>query len=199
MQVTPGVGLFAAQLPHWMSSSQTTEGSLLHVPTPLFAHWESVEQESPAGVEHTPGAMLARPRRSIVLRIDAPNCEKSQLRPSIPPSGWQLMQATYEASCDVLTTAPTGSRTSGSSKLKRGAAAPRPIPFGTLASRAAVWNRILPSSSCGGSGSGLTIDGTTAITRGAQPLQSRRLWQALPFGQKYESVFTTVTLRDRKF
>jgi hypothetical protein len=73
------------------------------------------------------------------------------------------------------------------------------MPFGTLASRAAVWNRILPSRSCGGSGSGFEIDGTIATTRGAQPLQSSRDWHALPFGQKKPSAFSTVTLRERKF
>src|SRR5262245_22670504 len=40
MQVIPGVGLDAAHWPHWMSSSQTTDGSLLQVPTPLFARSE---------------------------------------------------------------------------------------------------------------------------------------------------------------
>src|SRR5262245_22500947 len=115
MQVLPDDGLAASQLPHWMSSSHTTDGSLLHVPTPLFAHCESVVHDVPGGSVHSPGDRLARPRSSMVFRIDAPNCEKSQLRPSIPPSGWQLMQATYDASCDVLTTAPTGSSTSGSS------------------------------------------------------------------------------------
>src|SRR6185503_18249823 len=108
------------------------------------------------------------------------------------------MQATYEASCEVLTTAPTGSRAFGSSKLKRGAALASPMPFGTLASRAAVWKRIFPSRSCGGSGSGALIDGTLAITRGAQPLQSSRDWQALPFGQKNPSALSTVTFRERK-
>src|SRR5262249_13361490 len=38
MQVIPGVGLPASHMPHWMSSSQRTEESLLQVPTPLFAH-----------------------------------------------------------------------------------------------------------------------------------------------------------------
>src|SRR5262249_10914713 len=37
--------------------------------------------------------------------------------------------------------------------LKSGAALPRPMPFGTLASRAAVVNRILPSSTLGAVGS----------------------------------------------
>src|SRR6185436_17079861 len=109
MQVMPGVGLAAEHVPHWMSSSHTTAASLLHVPIPLLAHCESVVQDTDALSEQTPGARLARPRRSIVFRSEAPNWEKSQLRPSRPPSGWQLMQATYDASCEVLTTAPTGS------------------------------------------------------------------------------------------
>jgi hypothetical protein len=106
------VGLFAAQLPHWMSSSQTTDASFEQTPTPLFAHCESVVQESPGGDVHSPGAMPARPRRSIVFRTDAPNCEKSQLRPSMPPSGWQLMHATYGRVVRRADDAPTGSSTS---------------------------------------------------------------------------------------
>src|SRR5438128_10718845 len=56
---------------------------------------------------HVPGAACERPRRSMVLRRLAPNCEKSHVRPSWPPkSAWQAEQATYEASCATLTTSP---------------------------------------------------------------------------------------------
>src|SRR5262245_39466060 len=87
---------------------------------------------------HEPGEKPARPRRSMVFRSEAPNCEKSHERPSWPPkSAWHVEQVTYEASCEVLTTLP-GTAPVRAASLKRGAAAPRPTPFLTLASRAAV-------------------------------------------------------------
>src|SRR5262245_48574539 len=102
-----------------------------------------------------PGAKPARPRRSIVFRSDAPNCEKSQVRPSWPPkSAWQAVQVTYEASCAVLVTAPGVLLMSGAvARLKSGAASSRPTLFGTLESRAAVLKRFFPSRSAGGSAS----------------------------------------------
>src|SRR5581483_3654348 len=93
---------------------------------------------------------------SIVFRSDAPNWEKSHVRPSCPPkSAWHVEQVTYDASCDVLTTLP-GTRRFGSlgGSLKSGAAWPSPIPFGTLESRAAVLKRFFPSSTAGETGSG---------------------------------------------
>ena len=94
MQNAPALGLSGSHWPHWMSSSQTALGSLLQEPMPKFPHWASTTQVTLGSSEHCPGSKLARPRRSMVLRIEAPNWEKSQLRPSRPPSGWQLMQAT---------------------------------------------------------------------------------------------------------
>jgi len=44
---------------------------------------------------HVPGEKPGRPRRSMVFRSEAPNCEKSQVRPSCPPkSAWQVEQVT---------------------------------------------------------------------------------------------------------
>src|SRR5262245_42958873 len=102
---------------------------------------------------HVPGEKPARPRRSIVLRSDAPNCEKSHVRPSWPPkSAWQVEQVTYDASCAVLTTLP-GTLPVTAALLNSGAAAPSPTLFDRLASRAAVLKRIFPSSSAAGSAS----------------------------------------------
>src|SRR5262249_5534313 len=84
-----------------------------------------------------PGENPGRPRRSIVLRSDAPNCEKSQVRPSCPPkSAWHVEQVTYDASCDVLTTLPGILAFSGRlASSNSGAGAPSPTPFVMLASR----------------------------------------------------------------
>src|SRR5262249_28660910 len=130
---------------------------------------------------HEPGEKPGRPRRSIVFRSEAPNCEKSHVRPSCPPkSAWQLPHATYDASWAVLTTSPgrlCGTEQSPCSFgphcswswqacagllahvmfdwLKSGAAWLNPTLFGTLASRAAVLKRIFPSRTLGGSTSPL--------------------------------------------
>ena len=48
-----------------------------------------------ASLLHVPGEKPGRPRRSMVFRSEAPNCEKSQVRPSCPPkSAWQVEQVT---------------------------------------------------------------------------------------------------------
>src|SRR5262245_52096286 len=67
----------------------------------------SVVQATPASCEQVPGAKLARPRRSMVLRRLELNWEKSQVRPSWPPkSGWQELHAREPPSRAVLTTWP---------------------------------------------------------------------------------------------
>src|SRR5262245_60922086 len=102
---------------------------------------------------HVPGEKPGRPRRSMVLRSEAPNCEKSQVRPSWPPkSAWQVEHVTYDASCAVLTTLP-GTLAVRAALLKSGAAASRPTLFVRLPSRAAVLKRILPSRMDAGSAS----------------------------------------------
>src|SRR5262245_45700649 len=70
-------------------------------------HFASKKHSTVASLLHRPGAKPARPRRSIVFRSDAPNCEKSHDRPSCPPkSAWQAEHVTYDASCDTLVTLP---------------------------------------------------------------------------------------------
>ena len=118
-----------------------------------------------------------------MLRSEEPNCAKSHVRPSCPPkSAWHVVHDTYDASWAVLTIAPGTSwptvhrRRAGSPQsfwcrhfcpalgplaqvtygsLKSGAAWSSPTSFGTLASRADVRKRILPSRIAGGVGSPL--------------------------------------------
>src|SRR2546427_5368820 len=119
---------------------------------------------------HAPGAKPARPRRSIVLRSEEPNCEKSHVRPSCPPkSAWQVEQVTYEATFEVLTTLP-GTRPVAAASSKRGAAAARPARFVVLASRAAVLKRIFPSRRAAGSGS--TVGSAASSLHASPPGQS---------------------------
>src|SRR4029077_16537809 len=119
--------------PHAASKKHCFEGSLLHVP----------------------GEKPGRPRRSIVLRSDAPNWEKSHVRPSWPPkSAWHVEQVTDDASGAVLITLPGILAFSGRlASLNSGAGAPSPTPFVMLASRPAEVMRIWPSRMAAGSGS----------------------------------------------
>src|SRR3989442_14993222 len=96
---------------------------------------------------HVPGAKPARPRRSIVLRRLAPNCEKSHVRPSWPPkSAWQEAHDSDPPSRAVLATSPC--RAPSAPSASKGGTAPCAPP----ASRAAVVKRIFPSSSDGATG-----------------------------------------------
>src|SRR5439155_1311358 len=120
------------------------------LPSPQAA---SKKHSVPGVLVQCPGANPARPRRSMLFRSDDPSCEKSQVRPSWPPkSAWQVEQVTYDASRDVLTTLP-GTRPVRRASSKSGAACPRPIPFGTLESRAAVLKSVFPSRMAGKIGS----------------------------------------------
>src|SRR5262249_55420825 len=137
---------------------------------------------------HVPGAKLARPRRSIVLRRLEPNWEKSHVRPSWPPkSAWQDAHESEAPSRAVLVTSPWWTGPSWGSRFQGGIG-----PWLPAASRAEVVKRILPSRISGGSGS-LVVDGPTQRTSGMHsvPLgQSRRVeqgvdgapWQRNPSG-----------------
>src|SRR5262245_61434749 len=165
-------------------------------------HCASVVQEMVAFWLHVPGAKLARPRRSMVLRRLEPNWEKSQVRPSVPPkSAWQEVQASEAPSRAVLVTSPcrvVWPLSSSASKGGMGRLAP-------AASRAEVEKRIFPSRISGGRRSlPGAIEDTTASTSGmhsSPPAQSVRVLHAVmgAFWQRKPGALaaTATTLRAR--